>query len=77
MYIGMDKSLYLILILTRQEQHLCYFLLLYLHLGQWGRLRQFGIYKAEEEEEEEEEAHRAKEQRQDLKEKVRPFLLQG
>lgn len=76
MYIGMDKSLYLILILTRQEQHLCSFLLQYLHLGQWGRLRQFGIYKAEEEEEEE-EAHRAKEQRQDLREKVRPSLMQG
>lgn len=51
----------------------CSFLILYLHLGHCGRLWQFGIYEAEKEEEE--DAHRAKEQRKDLKEKVRGSLL--
>lgn len=49
----------------------CSFLILYLHPGHWGRLRQFGIYEVEKEE----EAHRAQEQRQDLKKKVRGSLL--
>lgn len=46
---------------------------LYLHFGHWERLRQFGIYEVEKKE----EAHRAHEQRQDLKKKVKWSLLQG
>lgn len=51
----------------------CAFLILYLHLGHWGMLWQFGIFEAEKEK----EAHRAQEQRKDSKQKVRGSLLWG
>lgn len=74
-YMGFSELCFMLIIdySSRNNMDNWSFLILYLHLGHWGRLRQFGVFEAEKEE----EARSAQEQRQELRKKVKGSLQKG